>query len=52
MHGSQVTEEYWRKQNIEGISKYCLEDVALTFKVFCRLIQFSGMEEISLKYID
>lgn len=52
MHGSQVTEEYWRKQNIDGISKYCLEDVALTFKVFCRLIQFSSMEEISLKYID
>ena len=35
MNGSQVSEEYWKSNRIDDISAYCLEDVALTFKVFC-----------------
>lgn len=52
MHGSQVGHAYWEERRLDAIAKYCLGDVALTFKVYCKLIQEPLGENFTLQYID
>ncbi|MBK7468058.1 MAG: 3'-5' exonuclease [Saprospiraceae bacterium] len=52
MNGSQVSEEYWKSNRIDDISAYCLEDVALTFKVFCKLSQLTEWRDLNIQYSD
>jgi DNA polymerase elongation subunit (family B) len=40
MSGADVREEYWQKNNIEGIGKYCKKDVKVLVDI-CKKIQYS-----------
>jgi 3'-5' exonuclease len=49
--GSQVSRVYWDDGDIKRISKYCMQDVFTTAKVYLRL---KGISDISLlpEYAD
>lgn len=39
--GADVYNEYWKKNNVEGIKTYCEKDIVATAKVLLRLANFS-----------
>lgn len=50
--GKDVGKVFWEDQDIRRISKYCMQDVALTARVYLRLTGQAEPEQMQVEYLD